>query len=127
MFSFFKKKSKYPTFRLLWTFDKKDCYFVRNAEWGWLDKEHIFVTDNRSLKTITLEEWPQLFFLNANGQMTVTEYVRYIADQYTTDIPDTLDHTIVYGLLELASQQLIKFTHNKQIVPQEFEQPGLQG
>jgi hypothetical protein len=127
MFSFFKRKSKYPPFRVLWTFDKRNSCFIKNAEWGWLDDEQIFVTDPRSLKTTALEQWEQLVFLSANGQVTVTEFVKYIADQYADKIPETLDHTIIDALLNLAGQQLIKFSPSKQPVPQEFEQPGLKG
>lgn len=127
MFSFFKRKSKYPPFRVLWTFDKRNCYFIKNAEWGWLDDEHVFVTDPRSLKTTALEQWEQLVFLSANGQMTVTDFVKYMADQYTDPIPETLDHVIIDALLNLAGQQLIKFSSSKKLVPPEFEQPGLKG
>lgn len=127
MFSFFKRKSKYPPFRVLWTFEKRDSYFIKNAEWGWLDDEHVFVTDPRSLKTTALEQREQLVFLSANGYMTVTDFVKYIADQYPDTIPATLDYTIIDTLLNLASQQLIKFSSSKELVPPEFEQPGLRG
>lgn len=127
MFSFFKRKSKYPPFRVLWTFDKRNSYFIKNAEWGWRDDEHVFVTDPSSLKTTALEPWEQLVFLSANGQMTATDFVKYIADQYTDPIPATLDHVIIDALLNMAGKQLIKFSASKELVPPEFEQPGLKG
>jgi hypothetical protein len=127
MFSFFKRKDKYPAFRLLWSFEKKDWYFSRNAEWGCLDDKHIFVTLPRNLKTIQLQEWAQLVYLSATGTVTVIEFVRHIADQYNGDIPDNLDHIIIHELLDLANAQLITFSKQKHAVPPEFEHPGFVG
>jgi hypothetical protein len=127
MFSFFKRKSKYPPFRLLWTFEKREHYFVRNAGWGWLDGEQVYVTIPGSLQTTTLQDWEQHLFLCADGQHTVTAFIHTTANQYNDKIPDTLDHIIIDALLQLARQQLIVFTRTQQAVTPEFDGPGLQG
>jgi len=127
MFNFFKKKNKYPAFRLLSTFYKKDLYFLRNVEWTSVDVENILATDPQTLDVVTLSGWSQFIFMAATGEHTVEEFIYFIADQYTDAIPDTLDHTIIHELLELEKKKLLLLTNKKQTLPKEFELPGMNG
>ena len=127
MFNLFKKKNKYPCFRLLSTFYKKDFYFLRNTEWTSVDTENTLVTDPVTLEVITLNGWSQFIFMAAVGKQTIEEFVYFIADQYPGAIPDTLDHSIIYALLELEKKKLVLVTNKKQTLPKEFEQPGMNG
>jgi len=127
MFNLFKKKSKYPAFRLLNTFYKKGYYFLRNTEWTEVDGESILVTDPKTFDVITLSNWGRFVFMSATGEMTVEDYIYFIADQYTEAIPDTLDHTILDELLELEKKRLVILTNKKQDLPKEFESPGMNG
>jgi len=127
MFSFFKKKSKYPAFRLLSTFYKKGFYFSRHTEWASVDMENILVTDPDTLGVIPLKGWGRFIFIAATGEQTVEEFIYYLADQYTDAIPDTLDQTIIYALLELEKKKLVLLTNKKQPLPKEFELPGMSG
>ncbi len=124
MFKLFRKNNKYPPFRLLWTFEKRDYYFLRNAHWTRLDNEAILVTIPHSLESITLKGWQMQLFLSATGTFTVAAYVRLMADQYEGNIPDTLDQVIVYELVNLAELQLIRFTKTINPSEQEFDTPG---
>jgi hypothetical protein len=127
MFNFFKKKNKYPGFRLLSTFYKKDYYFLRNAEWTSVDVENTLVTDPQTLDVVTLTGWGQFIFMAANGEQTIEAFVYFLADQYTEAIPETLDHTIIYALLELEKKKLVLLTNKKQAMPAAFELPGMNG
>jgi len=124
---FNRKKSKYPDFRILNTFYKRSFYFLKNAEWSWLDEESILVTEPHKLDVITLTGWPRFIFLSATGDKTVEEFVYSVADQFAEAIPGTLDKVLVHELLELESKKIILLTNKKQMLPIEFDLPGLKG
>jgi len=73
MFNLFKRSSRYPPFAALRSFPGKDAYFIRVAQWHWLNDEMITVNDPNGPRVLTMDPWPQLVFLAANGQMTVQE------------------------------------------------------
>jgi hypothetical protein len=123
MFSFLKKKNKYPPFNLLTSFHKRNAYFTRTAEWAWLDNESIFITNPVSLEVFRPTGWPQDIFINANGAMTVAEYVHYTASRYSDKIPYELDQIIIMELIKLSGQQLITFVDSKQKPGPDFELP----
>lgn len=125
MFNFFKRKSKYPNFPVLWTFEKRNHYFVRNADWGWLNAEQVFVTNPGTLQITPLSQWQQYIFLSANGHTPVFEFVKFAADQYGDKIPSNLDHVIIHNLLELQDKKIILFSNKPITLPEEFQQPGL--
>ena len=100
---------------------------MRNAEWSSVDQETILVISPGTLDIVTLTEWPQFIFASANGEKTIEEYVYFVAGQYADNIPDTLDHTIIFELLELENKNLVILTNKKQMLPKEFELPGLSG
>src|SRR4051812_21411650 len=103
MFNLFKRHKKYPPFETLKQYDKQYHYFLRIAEWDWLDKENIYVVAPSNPRMLTVNPWGQWVFMAANGQMTVTEYVLYMAEKYTGEIPAILDKTIIDELHNLLS------------------------
>lgn len=123
MFSFLKKKNKYPPFNLLTSFHKRNAYFTRTAEWGWLDNENIFITNPISSEVFRPTSWSQDIFLNANGAMTVAEYIHAMAARYTDKIPYDLDKIIIMELIKLSEEKLIAFVDSKQNPAREFELP----
>ena len=124
---FNRKKSKYPDFRILNTFYKRGFYFLRNTEWSWLDEESILVTEPNKLEVVTLTDWLRFIFLSAVGDKTVEEFVYSLADQYAEAIPDTLDKVLVLGIIDLEKNGLILLVNKKQMLPAEFDLPGLKG
>src|SRR2546430_1194553 len=94
MFNLFNKK-QLPLFEHLYLSEYQNKYFVRIAEWDWLNKENITVYDSYQPRMLTLDPWPQLVFVAANGQMTVKEYVYYMAGKYSGSVPEILDKTIL--------------------------------
>jgi hypothetical protein len=127
MFNLFKRKNKYPNFRILNSFHKRGFYFSRNAEWSWVDKETILATNPYTLELVTLNNWGQLIFIDADGLHTIESYIYLIAGRYTTGIPTNLDHVIIFELFELEKKGLIVLTSQKQVLAKEFEIPGLGG
>jgi hypothetical protein len=123
MFNFSRKQKKYPSFNLLTSFHKRNAYFTRNAEWGWLDTESIFITDPVSLEVFRPTSWPQAIFIHANGDMTVAEFVHFMASKYTAKIPSELDQAIIMELLKLSDRKLIMLVDNKQKTLSDFDLP----
>jgi len=123
MFSFFKRKPNYPSFTALQSFQKKDAYFIRVAQWYWLNDEMITIIDPHNARMLTMDPWPQLVFLAANGQMTVQEYVHYMADKYSGTIPAELDKTILHELEKLENYRIIQFVNGQQRPESRFELP----
>lgn len=124
MLNFFKRSENFPEFTELNNYVNKDMYFVRTAQWYYLDDKNISVVDPKSPRLFTLDEWPQLVFIAANGQMTAKDYVYYIAGKYNGDIPPELDKTIIYQLNQLNSFGIIKFVQQKERPEKLFELPG---
>ena len=114
MFNLFKGNKRYPAFETLKAFDKQYRYFIRTAQWDWVDRESIFVVDPHKPRMLTLDPWPQLVFLSADGQMSVTEYVLYTANAYKGVIPENLDETIINELNTLKQYGIIDFIEKKQ-------------
>ncbi len=123
MFNFFKRKTKIPEFKALNFFEKKDFYFIRTAEWDWMDKNTIVVFDHYSPRILTLDPWPQLIFIGATGQKTIWEYVFFMAGEYESNIPDSLDDTIINEIRTLLDYGIIELCISKKRPKPEYELP----
>lgn len=123
MFNFFIKKKPVPRFELLELSAIRDRYFVRTAPWRKLDKQHIVVTDPYAPRLITLDPWPQIVFLAADGQLTVTEYIYQLATQYSGEIPLLLDKTVLDEIDTLLHYKIIALADSKKRPLPEFDGP----
>ena len=123
MFNFFKRNKRYPSFEPLKQYERQHHFFIRTAEWDWMDDENIYVVDPHNPRVLTLNPWGQWIFIAANGQMTVTEYVMYMADKYKGEIPEILDQTIIDELRTLVEYGIIAFVETKQRPESRFELP----
>jgi hypothetical protein len=86
----------------------KDKYFYRTEKWDWLDREMIFVVDSKSPRMITMDYWPQRIFLEAEGKLTVSEFIYFIASKYPkTQIPKNLDSELIEELINLVKEEKI--------------------
>lgn len=103
MFGFFKRKPQRKlSFEFLETYPNKDKYFVRTLQWDWLNEKMIHIFDNKSPRVITMNEWPQQIFLDADGQKTIAEYVVWMANQFEPEIlPATLDEDMIKMIEDL--------------------------
>lgn len=63
---------------------------------------------------LTLDPWPQLIFLAADGQMSVTDYILYAANAYQGDIPEKLDETVIGELNTLEQYAIIRYVEKRQ-------------
>jgi hypothetical protein len=125
MFDLIKKyfSNERPYFDSLKAYAKKNKYFYRVAQWDWLTKTQIHIYDPHGPRLITLDIWPQLVFLDAKGQLTVAEYVNYMASQYKSKIPPKLDETIIYQLDSLAKLRVIEYSDIQIALDNKFDLP----
>ncbi|TPE44096.1 hypothetical protein [Pontibacter mangrovi] len=126
MFDFFKKKEReLPPFNELKNSEIKDMYFVRLARWDWLNQDMIHVVDNNAPRMITMDPWPQLIYLEADGQKTVSEFVYDMASKYGKEqpIPDELDSTIIQMIKSLLDDKLIELSTKIRKLPYYIDLP----
>ncbi|WP_336515564.1 hypothetical protein [Pollutibacter soli] len=109
LFSLFRPLKKIPPFLYLQQYSARDFYFRRIAVWDIATDNEVVVIDPKQPRLLTLDPWPEMIFLSADGQKTVAEYIHYAAEKYEGTVPDLLDKTIIneiesllhYGILEL--------------------------
>ncbi|WP_147323396.1 hypothetical protein [Chitinophaga silvatica] len=70
----------------------------------------ITVYDNQGARVFTLDPWPQMVFLDANGRLTISAYVDYVASKYKKEIPIDLDKTILSMIDLLLKDKLISLS-----------------
>ncbi|MEP5255485.1 hypothetical protein [Winogradskyella rapida] len=122
---FRKQKKEIPSFEILQNSEFKDKYFSRLSPWDWMDNKMIHVFDKNSPRVVTMDPWPQLIYLEATGQITVSEFVYKMASSYNrkTPIPKELDTTIISVLNDLIEDNLIELTLEKQNLTNDIQYP----
>lgn len=87
----------------------KDKYFARTEKWNWFNGEMIHVMDSKKPRMITFDPWPQQIYLDAEGRMTVEQYILNFATKYPENqVPFELPDTIL--------EQLNKLIYEEQII-----------
>jgi hypothetical protein len=123
MFGLFKRNKRLPNFDALLASGLSEKYFIRTASWRRLDRVNIMITDSKSPRVFTLDTWPQMVFVAADGQYTVREYVHHMALQYSGNVPDNLDTTILQQLETLANHNIIRLVDSKRRPAPEHDRP----
>ncbi|MGN6491078.1 MAG: hypothetical protein ACTHLE_03705 [Agriterribacter sp.] len=115
--------TRYPSFTTLANYAHKNSYFVRVAQWYWLKDNMIAVIDPHNPRMLSMDPWPQSVFLAAEGKKTVSEYIHAVADDYTGEIPASLDQTIIEEIEKLAGYRIILLVDEPQDLNDLFKQP----
>lgn len=126
MLNFFKRKpKKIPNQVLLDQYAKKDHYFYRHMSWGWLNQEQIFLIDPNNPRIITMDPWPQIIFLNADGSKTIKEFIEWLAGEYRGKVPDTLVGDILDLMENLSTEdKTIELAPIKKQLPDDLLNPS---
>ncbi|MFZ6053047.1 hypothetical protein [Halocola ammonii] len=126
MFDIFKRKSKeLPPFNELENSELKDKFFMRLLQWDWIDRDTIHVIDNNAPRMITMDPWPQLVYLGATGQQTITEFVYEMAGKYgkSQTIPENLDLTVLDTIDRLLNENLVRLSNERKALPYYINLP----
>ena len=127
MFNLFKRKKGIPPFDVLEGYSQKDWYFVRSARWYPMGNSMITVIDPHQPRLLTLDPWPQIVFLEADGQRTVSEFVHYLAGKYSSAIPGDLDKAVIGEIVKLADYKIIQLSEERKRPDQPFDEPHKPG
>jgi hypothetical protein len=123
MFGLFQKRKQIPPFDVLEASANRDKYFIRTAQWRMLNRDSVAVTDPHAPRILTLDPWPQLVFIAADGQRTVKEYVHHAASKYSGNVPGNLDKTILHEIETLLNYGIIALSNAKGRPVTRFDKP----
>lgn len=72
-----------------------------------------------------MDPWPQLIYLEADGQKTVSEFVYDMASKYgkKQPIPEQLDSTIIQMINSLLDDKLIELSTESRKLPYYIDLP----
>jgi glutaredoxin-related protein len=120
-------KKQLPKF--LAAYPKRDKYFVRLKPWDWLSEKEIYIPMkvNNKPSMVTYDFWSQEIYLDATGQITVTELVEIATNQYKDsemDIPENLDKILINILESLVNDvKVIEFRDSKTALDKKVDKP----
>ncbi len=89
-------------------------YFSRNVTFTMLKDKVVLIERNRPA-TVTMDEWPQLIFLSADGRRTVSEFALEIGRHYKDGMPP--------GLLEQTRDLMSRLSDRGYIVLHDKARP----
>jgi len=98
-------------------------YFARCATWHKLTDDQIVVHDSfspRAPRMITMDPWPQLVFLAADGQHTVGALVAQLGSGYEGGPPPGLEAQVLSLVQELIGEGIIRVSHEPAPLPPYF-------
>jgi hypothetical protein len=101
----FSKKSYTPTDNFLHHY-LSGMYFYRIMPFR-LEGQKIIAFDNNSPRVITFDPWPEGIFINANGNITMMQFLIETANGYNGNVPPSLEKTILEETEKLISKGFI--------------------
>lgn len=126
----FSKKHQVPHFEFIVSYPHKDKYFSRTKKWSWINSKQISLIekdDKGKIKATTMEYWPQEMFLDANGQITISDYLKVLIKQFqdnNMEIPNDLDVFMTETLWNLKTElKAIEFTDSPVELKPAFKDP----
>ncbi|MFC5046035.1 hypothetical protein ACFSTE_05270 [Aquimarina hainanensis] len=126
----FKKNKSIPEFDFIETYEHKDKYFSRIKKWNWINSEQISILEKDEkgkIKMTTMDYWYQEMFLDANGQITIAEYLSVLVKQFQDskmEIPTDLDKFMTETLWSLKNDlKAIEFTDSRVQLKAEYKDP----
>lgn len=85
-------------------------YFIRNTRYTVL-KERLVLIERERAGMVTVDEWPQLVYMSADGQHTVGEFIAALGKHYSTGMPRGFDgqtRRVVHDMVSLGYIALIQ-------------------
>ena len=125
MFSWFKKDT-YPEFTALRASPTKDQYFYRTAYFHWMDdaQQQLCASPLGQTKMITMDDWPQMVFLDATGQLTVEQYTLALARRFPRrQVNSDFDKNILYQIEQLQEIRCVALSNQPVQLTREFSEP----
>ena len=125
MFNWFKKDT-YPELDTIRSSPIRNQYFHRIARYHWMDEQEqaIAVMHPVDAKLITMDDWPQIVFLDAVGDITVKEYTFALAKRFPRrEVTSDFDKNILYQIEQLTDLGIVALSDTPVQLPSEFAAP----
>ena len=103
--------------------NEDDAKYLRRCARHDVMEEEIVVIDPNSPRVITMEPWPQLIFLSADGEHTISELVTKIGSQYENGPPPELPEQVRDIVKNLASEGIIELLDSPSPLPYYLASP----
>jgi hypothetical protein len=97
-------------------------YFIRNTTYRMLDKRVVLIERDRP-GIVTMDDWPQLIFLSADGEHSVAEFIASLGKQYPKGMPPELPNQTRRLVRELAAAGYISLISKKKKLPYYLSMP----
>ena len=120
------KKDRYPEFTILRASLLKGQYFYRTAYFHWTDKQqqHICAMPPGQSKMTTMDDWPQVVFLDALGQLTIAQYTLKLARRFPRrEVNSDFDKNILYQIEQLREIDCVALSGQPVRLTREFATP----
>jgi hypothetical protein len=101
----------------------KELFFARCATWHKMDDTQITVHDSfspRAPRVITMDAWPQLVFLAADGQHTVGQLIAHLSREYESGPPAELEDQVVAVVQNLVDEGIVRVSASPVSLPPYF-------
>lgn len=82
-------------------------YFARNAAFRIGTDQRLLVHDLARPRVITMDDWPELVFMAADGSRTISQYLDELREMYEGAPPAELEACVMYQLDSLLNEGLI--------------------
>lgn len=97
-------------------------YFIRNTRYVMM-KERLVLVERDRAGMVTVDEWPQLVYLSADGEHTVGEFISVLGKQYASGMPQGFEAQTRQVIRDLASRGYIALLPTKKQLPYYLSMP----
>ena len=97
-------------------------YFIRNVTFSML-KEQVVLHERDRPQMTTVDEWPQLVFLSADGEHTVAEFIAQVGRQYSGGAPKGLSEQTRQVIRDLATHGYVAVLSKPKKLPYYLSMP----
>lgn len=100
-----------------------ELYLSRAARYTDMKAAGIAVIDPRSPRVMTMDPWPQMIFLMADGEHTVAQLITHLSSQYQGGAPPGLADQVRDIVLLLEREGVVQLHAQPKLLPPEFARP----
>ncbi|KAB2877333.1 hypothetical protein F9K33_16530 [bacterium] len=97
-------------------------YFIRTVTYSML-KEQVVLHERGRPQMTTVDEWPQLVFLSADGKHTVADFIAAVSRQYSGGAPKGLPEQTRQVIRDVAAHGYIVLMSKPQKLPYYLSMP----
>lgn len=102
--------------------DLSDLFFARAVTWDRTD-EQLVLFDRHHPRVITLGQWQEAVFAAADGETTVGQFIKTLAESYESEPPEGLAAQVTQVVAELQRESLVTLSKTPVRLPDYLLRP----